>query len=50
MDQAKEREQMILEQDKANLLGMRHLETEKIKEILKKRNLTFYDIPSDGNW
>lgn len=49
-DQAKERVRLIEEQEKANLQGMRHLETEKIKEILAQKNLEFYDIPSDGNW
>lgn len=49
-DQARERMQMIEEQDKANLLGVRHTETEKIRKILNERDLTFYEIPSDGNW
>ncbi|EFX84492.1 hypothetical protein DAPPUDRAFT_314827 [Daphnia pulex] len=48
-DQAKERVQLIEEQEKANLLGVRHTETQKIKAILAKRNLTFFEIPSDGN-
>ena len=50
LDQAKERVQLIEEQEKANLLGIRHTETEKIKTILAERNMTFYEIPSDGNW
>jgi OTU domain-containing protein 6 len=49
-DQARERVQLIEEQEKANLLGVRHTETQKIKAILAKRNLTFFEIPSDGNW
>lgn len=49
-DQAKERVQLIEEQEKANLLGVRHTETQKIKAILAKQNLTFFEIPSDGNW
>lgn len=49
-EQAKERERLIEQQEVANLQGMRHIETEKIKKILAERNLTFYDIPSDGNW
>ncbi|XP_046444116.1 deubiquitinase OTUD6B-like [Daphnia pulex] len=48
-DQAKERVQLIEEQEKANLLGVRHTETQKIKAILAKQNLTFFEIPSDGN-
>lgn len=50
LDQAKERERMIEEQEKANLEGARHVETEKIKQALAKRNLTFHEVPSDGNW
>lgn len=49
-DQARERLQLIEEQDKANLLGIKHLETQKIKSLLAKRNLTFFEVPSDGNW
>lgn len=48
-DQARERLQLIEEQDKANLLGIKHLETQKIKSLLAKRNLTFFEVPSDGN-
>lgn len=40
---------MIIEQEKANLHGARHTETEKIKSLLAARNLTFYEVPSDGN-
>ncbi len=50
LDQARERVQLIEEQEKANLLGVRHIETEKIRKILTGRNLTFFEIPSDGNW
>ena len=50
LDQAKEREKLIEEQEKANLQGMRHIETEKIKKILAAKNLSFFEIPSDGNW
>lgn len=50
LDQAKERERLIEEQEKANLQGMRHIETEKIKKILAAKNLSFFEIPSDGNW
>lgn len=50
VDQAKERERMIEEQEKANLEGVRHLETQKIKQALAKMSLTFHEIPSDGNW
>lgn len=49
-NQEREREKMITEQEKANLHGARHTETEKIKQHLAARNLTFYEVPSDGNW
>lgn len=49
VDQAREREKLIEEQEKANKFGARHIETEKIRQILAKRELTFYEIPSDGN-
>ena len=49
VEQAKAREQLIKEQEVENQQGMRHIETEKIKTILAEKNLTFYDIPSDGN-
>lgn len=49
-NQEREREKMIEEQEKANLLGARHTETEKIKQYLSSKNLTFYEVPSDGNW
>ena len=49
-NQEREREKMISEQEKANLQGSRHMETEKIKNLLAARNLTFHDVPSDGNW
>jgi len=48
-NQEREREKMITEQEKANLHGARHTETEKIKQHLAARNLTFYEVPSDGN-
>jgi len=48
-NQEREREKMISEQEKANLQGSRHMETEKIKNLLAARNLTFHDVPSDGN-
>lgn len=50
LDQARERLQLIEEQDKANLLGIKHMETQKIKSILAQKNLTFFEVPSDGNW
>lgn len=50
VDQAKERELLIEEQEKANLQGIRHIETEKIRKVLADRSLTFFEIPSDGNW
>ena len=49
-NQERERENMIIEQEKANLHGARHTETEKIKKLLAAKTLTFYEVPSDGNW
>ncbi|KAL1123854.1 hypothetical protein AAG570_001624 [Ranatra chinensis] len=46
----KERQQRISQQEADNKLGVRHLETKKIKQILKERNLKLNEIPSDGNW
>jgi len=48
-NQERERENMIIEQEKANLHGARHTETEKIKKLLAAKTLTFYEVPSDGN-
>ena len=50
LNKDREREQAIAEQEVANLQGARHLETEKIRQLLTKRSLAFYDIPSDGHW
>jgi len=46
----KERNQRIIEQETLNIFGKRSIETEAIKEILSKRNLMIYEIPSDGHW
>ncbi|CAG2203826.1 OTUD6 [Mytilus edulis] len=45
----KEREERIKEQELLNLTGARHIEFEKIKSILKTKNLQIFEIPSDGN-
>ncbi|XP_063439925.1 deubiquitinase OTUD6B-like [Mytilus trossulus] len=45
----KEREERIKEQELINLTGARHIEFEKIKSILKIKNLQIFEIPSDGN-
>ena len=47
--QEKERQANIEAQKEMNKLGPRHLETTKIVEILKDRNLALYDIPSNGD-
>lgn len=46
----KERNQKIIEQEALNIFGKRNVEMEAIKEILFKRNLMVYEIPSDGHW
>ncbi|XP_050460598.1 deubiquitinase OTUD6B [Cataglyphis hispanica] len=45
----KERNQKIIEQEALNIFGKRNVEMEAIKEILSKRNLMVYEIPSDGH-
>ncbi|KAL0272811.1 UNVERIFIED_CONTAM: hypothetical protein PYX00_005645 [Menopon gallinae] len=45
----KEREKYILEQEIENETGSRHIEMEKIKDILKKEGLMIYEIEADGN-
>lgn len=45
----KERNQRIIEQEALNIFGKRNVEMEAIKEILSKRNLMIYEIPSDGH-
>ena len=45
----KERLAEIKAQQELNKLGPRHLETSKILEILRHRNLTLHDIPSNGD-
>uniref|UniRef100_A0A1B6EJC5 ubiquitinyl hydrolase 1 n=1 Tax=Cuerna arida TaxID=1464854 RepID=A0A1B6EJC5_9HEMI len=47
--QLKQRELSITEQEVQNLQGVRNVEIQKIQEILKKRDLMVYEIPSDGN-
>lgn len=48
--QLKQRELSIAEQEVQNLQGVRNVEIEQMKEILKERDLMVYEIPSDGNW
>ncbi|XP_021926008.1 OTU domain-containing protein 6B isoform X2 [Zootermopsis nevadensis] len=45
----KERECMILAEEAENIRGPRNVEIQKIKQILKERNLMIKEIPSDGN-
>ena len=48
-EKAKERLEDIERQEEENKKGLRHLETEKIKEILNSRGLQINEIPSDGD-
>ena len=48
-EKEKERLEDISKQEEENKLGQRHIETEKIKEILSSRGLKVKDIPSDGD-
>ena len=45
----KEREERIKEQEIENLSGARHLESKKLKAILRAKGLALHEIPSDGN-
>lgn len=45
----KERNEEIEAQEVENLQGVRHLETLKIKSILKERGLSIVEVPSDGD-
>ncbi|XP_050418376.1 deubiquitinase OTUD6B [Patella vulgata] len=45
----KERDAMLKQQELDNLSGKRHLETQKIKQLLAARNLKIREIASDGN-
>ncbi|BES89596.1 OTU-like cysteine protease [Nesidiocoris tenuis] len=47
--QTKERELRIIEQEAENVYGVRNVELETIKKILKERDLMIHEIPSDGN-
>ncbi|XP_032876044.1 deubiquitinase OTUD6B isoform X3 [Amblyraja radiata] len=47
--QDKEREERIAEADIENLKGARHLENQKLAEILAARKLQIKQIPSDGH-
>jgi len=47
--QLKQRELSIAEQEVQNIQGVRNVEIQKMKEILKERGLMVYEIPSDGN-
>ncbi|XP_029652950.1 deubiquitinase OTUD6B [Octopus sinensis] len=45
----KERERRLKEQELENLHGDRHLESEKLRQILEDMDLCVHEIPSDGN-
>ena len=45
----KQRLAEIKAQQELNKLGPRHIETSKILELLKQRNMALYDIPSNGD-
>ncbi|XP_014670927.1 PREDICTED: OTU domain-containing protein 6B-like [Priapulus caudatus] len=45
----RKRAQRIAEQEKENAFGVRHIEGEKMKELLQSRNRAIHEIPSDGN-
>uniref|UniRef100_A0A1B6CUT1 ubiquitinyl hydrolase 1 n=1 Tax=Clastoptera arizonana TaxID=38151 RepID=A0A1B6CUT1_9HEMI len=47
--QLKQRELGIAEQQIENLHGVRNIEIQELKKILKARNLMVHEIPSDGN-
>lgn len=46
----KERNERIIEQEALNVHGKRNVEIQAIKNILVKRDLMIYEIPSDGHW
>lgn len=48
-EKERERQEDIEKQDEENKLGLRHMETEKIKSILASRGLQIHEIPSDGD-
>ena len=48
-EKEKQRLEDIERQEEENKLGARHLETQKIKELLAKRGLKVHEIPSDGD-
>lgn len=43
------REEEIREQKKLNVIGPKYIETSRIKELLKLRNLEMVDVASDGD-
>ncbi|XP_058802754.1 deubiquitinase OTUD6B-like [Phymastichus coffea] len=45
----KERNQKIIEQEALNVYGKRNVEAQAINNILSKRDLMIYEIPSDGH-
>ncbi|XP_015109094.1 deubiquitinase OTUD6B isoform X2 [Diachasma alloeum] len=45
----RERNERIIEQEALNVFGKRNIETQAIKKMLGERNLTLYEIPSDGH-
>ncbi|ESO94985.1 hypothetical protein LOTGIDRAFT_117619 [Lottia gigantea] len=45
----RERDAALKQQEIDNLTGKRHLEIQKIKQLLAKKKLKIFEIPSDGN-
>ena len=48
-EKEKERQEDIAKQEEENKHGQRHIETEKIKELLASRGMKIHDIPSNGD-
>ena len=46
----RERNKRIIEAEAENEFGKRNVEIQEIKNILLKRDLMIYEIPSDGHW
>lgn len=45
-----ERNKRIIEEEAENQFGKRNVEIQAIENILLKRDLMIYEIPSDGHW
>ena len=46
----KERKQRIIDQEAENIFGKRNMEMIAIRKFLVKRDLTIFEVPSDGHW